>query len=91
MLHKRTALRDARVLVHQTLTHDTTNESISASLIFDAKGRAFVIPEIKLGKIALQMLLADVMINTMNAAFQNGKVAFNRIWCASPRTYSPML
>jgi hypothetical protein len=32
-----------RVLVHQTLTHDTTNEPISASLIVDAKCRAFIV------------------------------------------------
>ena len=78
-MSKRTALRDARVLVHQTLTHDTTNEPISASLIVDAKCRAFVVSEIKLGKLALQMLLADVMVNAMDATLENGKITLNRV------------
>jgi len=68
-----------RPSVCQSLSNDTGNRFCHTFCIFNAKRAALVVPEIEFGKIAFQMLLADMVIGASDSAFHDRKVAFNRI------------
>jgi hypothetical protein len=38
-----------------------------------------VVAKVKLGRVAMQMMRADVLVNTVHAALENGEVAFDGI------------
>jgi hypothetical protein len=57
-----------RFLIHESFAGRTLNRTVGALGILDANGAAVVIAEIELCEIAMQMCLADVMINAIDAA-----------------------
>jgi hypothetical protein len=54
-------------MISETLTNDTLDRFGGARLVINAKRHALVIPEIELGKIALQMQRTHVMISSDDA------------------------
>jgi hypothetical protein len=50
-----------------------------ALLVIGAERYALVVPKIKPDKIALQLVLAHVLIHTIDAALEDRKVAFDRV------------
>jgi hypothetical protein len=77
--------------IGQALSSDPGRDLGDALFVFDAKARTIVVAEIELGKIAVQMLLTNVMERTDNAALENGKIIFSAVLtCTKPpkRTYS---
>ena len=50
-----------------------------ALFVIDAKRRTLVIAKVEFGKVALQMLLADVVIRSDDAPFEDREVALNRV------------
>lgn len=61
----------------QSLAGDAFKNLVGARCIFDAKGRTLVITEIEFAKVALKVLLADVVIDARDPAFQKGEIAFH--------------
>jgi hypothetical protein len=58
---------------------DFFRDSLGGALkVIDAKGRPLVVPKIELGEIALEMLLADVVLHARNAALQDREISLNR-------------
>src|SRR5215468_299775 len=68
-----------RVPVHQTLPNNTRKSLRCPFTIFNSECAPFVVAEIKFTKIALQVLLADVMVRPIDAALKNSKVTFSRV------------
>jgi hypothetical protein len=60
-----------RLVICQSLANNALNRFGCAHFVIDAKRRAFVVSEIELGQIALEMLLADVVECPVNAAFED--------------------
>ena len=68
-----------RFFVGQTLTDYALNGFGRTLNVLNAQGGAFIIPEIKLAKVALQVLFGHMMINAIDAALQDGEIAFDGI------------
>jgi hypothetical protein len=60
----------------ESLALGATQDVASAFGIVHAEGNPIVVPEIKLGEVAVQMFLANVLIDIVDAAFQDGEEAF---------------
>ena len=58
-------------MVGYSLSNYTTKRPVSTLLIINAKRRPLIVAEIELGKVALQMLLADVVVDAHNPALQD--------------------
>jgi hypothetical protein len=63
----------------QTLSGDAGHDFVGAFCVLDAKTGTVVIAKIELGKVAMQMLLADMVERTNHAALENGKIVFSVI------------
>jgi hypothetical protein len=63
--------------IGQSLTYNAPNDAIGSLNVVDAECGPLVVAEVELGKIPLQVLLADVMIDAINATLQDREVAFN--------------
>ncbi len=68
-----------RFLIHQPFAASTNDRFCCAFGIPDAKARAIVVAKIELGKIAMQMLLANMMESSDDAALENGKIVFSGV------------
>jgi hypothetical protein len=53
--------------------------AIGAFSVIDAERNAVVMPEIEFGEVAMQMFLADVLIDTVDPSLQDRKVPFSSI------------
>lgn len=60
-------------MIGQPLASKATQRDISALLIVDAKLGASVLPEIELGKIPVEMLAIDVLIDADKAPLEDRK------------------
>ena len=58
---------------------DTTQEGVSASHVIHAKGNAVVIAEIKLSEIAVQMLLAAMLVGAFHAALEDAEIVLDGV------------
>ena len=47
--------------------------------VVNAKSFTLVVAKVEFGKIALQVLLADLVVHAVNAALHDREVAFNRV------------
>jgi hypothetical protein len=65
--------------IGETLPDNPLERFSGALAILNPKRRALVVSEIEFGQIALQVLLADVVIRPRNAALKDREVAFDRI------------
>ena len=61
--------------VSKALTNDTLQRAVCAFDIIHAKTDASVIPEVKLGHVAVKMVLAAVLIGALHAALEDTKIA----------------
>ena len=62
--------------IGQPLPDDALDSSLGTLFIIDAQRRAVVVPEIKLGEIAMKMLFADVLINAIDTTLQDREEVF---------------
>ncbi len=74
-------------LVRQTLADDSTQRPICTLFVIDTPRHAVGIAEIELRQIAVQVLLAAMLVHALHAALENAVVAFNRV--GADRTTSP--
>jgi len=65
--------------IGQALPYDAPNDAIGALDIINAECDPLVVAEIELGEIPLQVLLADVMIDSVDTALQDREIPFNGI------------
>ena len=73
----------------QALSYDAAHQIFGALYIVHAQRDAVVIAEIKLSKIAMQVLFCTVLIGALHAAFEHRKHAFDGVsGVTSPRAYS---
>lgn len=63
----------------ESLADDAAQGSFRALWVTDLKRNTMIIPEVKFCKIPLQVLLADVVINAVDAALQNREASFDVI------------
>jgi hypothetical protein len=68
-----------RSLIHQPFALSAPDSLFCAFCIFNTEPRTVVVAEIELGKIAVQVLFADMVKRTDHAAFENGKIIFSAI------------
>ena len=68
--------------MRQTLSDDAANALFHAARIIYFQGFALIIAVIEFRKVTLQMLRADMVICANDAAFQDRKIALNRV-CVS--------
>src|SRR6185437_7731722 len=61
------------------LANDALGQLIGAGGIVHAKRNAVVMAEVKLRKIAVQMLFAAMLVDAEHAAFEHTEIAFNRV------------
>jgi hypothetical protein len=65
--------------VRQPLALGADDGAISSGLIVDSERNAIVVPEIELGRVAMQMRFADVEIATIDAAFEDREEVLDRV------------
>jgi hypothetical protein len=65
--------------IDQPLANDAAQRAIGALDIINPQWDPLVVAEIELGKILLQMLLADVVIDTIDVALQDREIALDGI------------
>jgi hypothetical protein len=65
--------------IGQAFADDPLDRFRHTLAVADAKAGALVVAVIKFGEVALQMLLADVVIGADDPAFQDREIAFNRV------------
>ena len=65
--------------IGEALPLDALEDDIGALIIVNAKPDAFVVSEIELGEIALQVLLADVLIDTDDAALDDAEIVLEAL------------
>jgi len=66
-------------LIREPLAFDPFERSLSAASIVNAKGFPIVVSEIEIGKIAPQVFLGNVLINSVHAALEDAEEAFNHV------------
>src|SRR5262249_49596600 len=64
-------------LIGQPLAANANSGAREASIIVNPERSSLVVAEIELGEIALQMLLADVMVDPGDATLQNREVVLD--------------
>jgi len=62
-------------LIGQALADDTTQERVCTSHIGVSPAHSFIVSEIELGKISVKVVLLHVMIGSIDAAFEDSKIA----------------
>lgn len=65
--------------IGEPLALDTAQDIASAFGIVYAECDPVVVPEVEFGEVAVQMFLADVLIDAVDAAFQDGEETFRGI------------
>jgi hypothetical protein len=74
--------------IGEPLTNRTLDDASSALRIVNAEPDSVAVAKIELGEITVKMLLADVLINAVDSAFQDREISLCIVVWASPRTYS---
>src|SRR5690606_16137101 len=65
--------------ISEALSDHASNGHFGAVGIIYAKGDAVAVAEIELGKVAVQVLLGDVLVDALHAALEDRIVAFDRV------------
>jgi hypothetical protein len=65
--------------ISQPLTDNPLQRAITTGHVINAERNAVAVTEIKLGKIAMQVLFGAVLVNALNSALENRVIAFNRV------------
>ena len=68
-----------RLVIGEALASDALDRTAGALGILDAKARAVVVAEVELGKVAMQVSLADAVIDASDAALNDGEEVFTGI------------
>src|SRR5208283_2845208 len=63
--------------IREALSDDAKRHPIGAIHIFATKRRTVRITEVELSKVAVQMLLAAVLVNALHASLENRVISFN--------------
>src|ERR1700730_11292070 len=71
--------RHTNCLIREPLPNDALQRAFGALCIVNAKLHAVVIAKIELGDVAMQMLLAAMLVDAFHAALENRIVAFYRV------------
>jgi hypothetical protein len=66
-------------LISEPLADDAHKGALGALNVIYAKANAIAIPKIELGKIAMQMAFAAMLVNAFHAAFEHAVEAFNGV------------
>lgn len=69
----------ASCLIGQPLADDALQQTISAGNVINTQGHAVTIAEIELGKVAVQMVMAAMLVDALHAALEYRKEAFDGI------------
>ena len=70
---------DVSCCVGQALADDALEPFCGAGAGIEAVGSAHVVAEFELGKVAVKVLLATVLIHVLQAALEAGERAFNGV------------
>ena len=65
--------------IGEALAARASEQVIGALGIFDAKGRATVVAEIELRKVAVQVGFAAMLVSAVHAALEDGEHVLNRV------------
>src|SRR5690606_37848021 len=65
--------------IGEALPADASQGLVCALVVSDAEGDALVVAEIEFRQIALQVLLADVVIGAVDAALEDREIALDRV------------
>src|SRR4051812_8954583 len=85
---------NVRPPIHEPLAEAASDDHCGTLRVFDPGTDARVVPEIKLGKVAVQMHLAAMLVNALHATLEDAEIALNRVRVllgSSKPTYSPPL
>ena len=66
-------------MVGEALTADAFCNVGNSFRVTHSQGRPVIVPEIKFREIAMQVLLATMLVNALHSPFEDRKHAFNRI------------
>lgn len=78
--------RRQRVPVLQASPNDACQDALSPHAIVHAQRDTVGVPEIELSQIAMKMLLAAVLIDTLHTALEDAEAAFDCSWkCLADR------
>src|ERR1700724_288113 len=70
--------------ISKPLSDDTFQRAFGAFYVIYAKPNAIAIAKVKFGEIAMQMLLAAMLVDALHAAFEDRIVAFNCVGVDDP-------
>jgi hypothetical protein len=65
--------------IGEPLSDDTPERAIGPLYVINSERNPLVVAEVELAQIPLQMLLADVMIDAIDAAFQDREISLDRV------------
>jgi len=65
--------------IGEAFARDAAHNGIGTLLVAEAERHAIVVAEIEFAKVSLQMLLAHVMVDTIDPALEDREVALDRI------------
>ena len=65
--------------IRQPLPFDADKGDVGSGCIIKSKRDSIIVSKIELREIPFQVLLADVMINTINPALQDREISFNGV------------
>jgi hypothetical protein len=57
--------------IGEAFARDAAHNGIGTLLVAEAERHAIVVAEVKFAKVSLQMLLADMVVDTIDAAFED--------------------
>src|SRR5689334_8852701 len=70
---------NVRPPIHEPLAEAASDDHRRTLHILDAETHARVVSELELGKVAVQMHLAAMLVNAFHAALEDAEIAFNRV------------
>ena len=83
------ALLETNCLIHEPTTTRSFERPLRACGIVHAKLFAVAVVEIKFSEITMQVRFADMLINTIHAAFQDREKSFDGIGGDDPAAFTP--
>lgn len=66
-------------MIRKAATHDAPQRLPGALAVVNAIGDAVVVAELELGNVAVKVLLATVLIDTLHPALEDAEIPFHRV------------
>src|SRR4051794_7135572 len=70
---------NVRPPIHEPLAEAASDDHRRTLHILDAETHARVVSELELGKVAVQMHLAAMLVNALHATLEDAEIAFDRV------------